>query len=65
MYYSSTVNGYTVIGTIGRKHVWRVAGQGTKVAYQTGGTHVVTGNPRWAEVKPGEDVTGLDLYEIV
>lgn len=62
----SQVNGYTVIGTVEAKHVWRAAGAyATKVAYQTGGVHAVTGAPRWAEVKRGQDVTGLDLYEIV
>lgn len=63
---TTEVNGYTVIGTIDRKFVWRACGDAaTKVAYQSGGTHPVTGAPRWAEVKQGEDVTGMDLYEIV
>src|SRR3546814_4417138 len=63
---TSEVNGYTVIGTVEAKHVWRAVGaHATKVAFQTGGVHAVTGAPRWAEVTQGQDVTGLDLYEIV
>lgn len=63
---STEFNGYTVVGTIGAGHVWRVAGdQGTMVAYQSGGTHPVTGDPRWNELAKGEDATGRDLYKIV
>jgi hypothetical protein len=62
-----TVNGYQVVGEVHAEHVWRVAGdQGSKVAYQTGGTHAVTGAPRWAElVKGGNPPEGADLYEII
>lgn len=63
---TTTVNGYTVIGTVDAKHVWRVASRDavTKVAYQSG-TAPFSGRAMWTEVKKGQDVTGLDLFEIV